>query len=113
MPIEPEAGRSGEAHVFISYARADGEAAAREVHALVTDHGLSAWLDHEGLEGGEDWWRQAAAPIDRAEHLVLVLTPKALASKNVEREWRYARREGVEVSPSLSMGGPSSSRNFF
>ncbi|MBV8524362.1 MAG: toll/interleukin-1 receptor domain-containing protein, partial [Acetobacteraceae bacterium] len=89
------------ARIFISYARSDGEDVAREVLRLAEEHNppLAAWLDHEGLEGGEDWWRQAAAAIDGAEHLVLVLTPAALASENCEKEWSYARERGVQVSP--------------
>jgi hypothetical protein len=85
--------------IFVSYARADGEAAARDIVKLLNEHALSAWLDHLDLDGGIDWWRQVEGALQRVEHLVLVLTPAALNSLNVEREWRYARRQGVQVSP--------------
>ena len=85
--------------IFVSYARADGEGAARDIVELLNEHALSAWLDYLDLDAGIDWWRQVEAALQRVEHLVLVLTPAALNSRNVEREWRYARRHGVQVSP--------------
>jgi hypothetical protein len=63
--------------IFVSYARADAEEAARDLVALLTEHALSAWLDHLDLEGGTDWWRQVEAALQRVEHLVLILTPAA------------------------------------
>ena len=95
----------GTPRIFVSYARADAEEAARELVKLLTEHNLSAWLDHLDLDGGIDWWRQVETALQRVEHLVLVLTPAALNSPNVEREWRYARRQGVQVSPVQLHGG--------
>jgi hypothetical protein len=85
--------------IFVSYARADGEEAARDLIALLTEHELAAWFDRVDLDGGIAWWRQVEEALQKVEHLVLVLTPEALKSPNVEREWRYARQQGVQVSP--------------
>jgi hypothetical protein len=95
----------GTPRILVSYARADGEEAARELVKLLTENNLSAWLDHLDLVGGIGWWRQVESALQRVEHLVLVLTPAALKSQNVEREWRYARRHGVQVSPVRFGGG--------
>ncbi len=38
--------------IFVSYARADGAAAAPDIVELLTEHALSAWLDHLDLDGG-------------------------------------------------------------
>jgi WD40 repeat protein len=89
----------GGPRIFISYAHSDGEDIAQRVMTLAEGHGLSPGLDKVGLVGGEDWWRQAAQILDHAEHRVLILTPDALGSKNVEKEWAYAREHRVEVSP--------------
>ena len=95
----------GRASVFISYARRDGEAFARQLRERLVAEGISLWRDREGMEGGRDWWQQITAAIDEVEFLVLVMTEAALASAMVRREWRYARQRGVVVYPVLSDPG--------
>ena len=87
--------------VFISYAREDGEGAARALHTrLATDApDIVAWLDRYEIEGGVGWWNQIEQALDRAEYLILVMTPAALRSDNTSREWRSARQRGVCVYP--------------
>ena len=86
---------------FISYARQDGEQAARALHARLTAEApdIPAWLDRLELEGGIGWWKQIEQQLDRAEFLILVMTPAALNSENTRREWRSARQLGVCVYP--------------
>jgi hypothetical protein len=86
---------------FISYARADGESAARTLHArLQADASdVRAWLDRYEIEGGVGWWNQIEEALDRAEFLLLVMTPAAMHSENTRREWRSARQRGVCVYP--------------
>ncbi|WP_175478792.1 TIR domain-containing protein [Rubrimonas cliftonensis] len=86
----------------MSYARADGEALARDIHRRLTaEENLTVWLDRIDMAGGRDWWEQITGMLrsPMAEHLVLVLTPEAVRSLVVRREWRYALREGVRVTP--------------
>ena len=87
--------------VFISYAREDGEVAARALHARLTMDApdVVAWLDRYEIEGGVGWWNQVEQQLDRAEYLILVMTPAALRSENTSREWRSARQRGVCVYP--------------
>src|SRR5882762_2219058 len=87
--------------VFISYARADGEDAARAIHRrLIADApDIPAWLDRFEIEGGVGWWNQIEQELDRAEFLILVMTPAAMRSENTRREWRSARQRGVCVYP--------------
>ncbi len=87
--------------VFISYAREDGEGAARALHTrLATDApDIVAWLYRYEIEGGVGWWNQIEKALDRAEYLILVMTPAALRSDNTSREWRSARQRGVCVYP--------------
>jgi WD40 repeat protein len=85
--------------IFVSYARSDGEALARDLGGRLAAAGLPPWRDREGLQGGRDWWQQVMAAIDEVEFLVLVITPAAQASAMVRREWRYARQRGVTVYP--------------
>ena len=57
------------------------------------------------MEGGKDWWLQITDAIDHVEFLVLVMTPAALGSDYVRREWRYARQQGRCVIPVIGAKG--------
>ena len=94
-----------EPRVFISYARSDGEPAARVLRDQLQSAGVPLWRDREGMEGGRDWWQQITAAIDEVEFLVLVMTEAALGSAMVRREWRYARQRGVTVYPVMTAPG--------
>jgi WD40 repeat protein len=86
--------------VFLSYARADGEAKAAALRErLKSEADIVIKQDFLFLEGGVGWWNQITAAIDSVEFLVLLMTPAALDSGNVQKEWRYARRQGVCVYP--------------
>ncbi|MCW5667950.1 MAG: TIR domain-containing protein [Piscinibacter sp.] len=91
--------------VFVSYARRDGEAFARGLRERLAGERIALWRDREGLEGGRDWWLQITEALDRVVFLVLVMTPAALASELVRREWRYARQRGVAVYPVMAAPG--------
>src|ERR1043166_4146014 len=85
--------------VFISYARSDGEQQAFSLRRRLEAAGIRLWQDREGMEGGRDWWLQITAALDAVEFMVLVMTPAALTSGLVRKEWRYARQHGVCVYP--------------
>ncbi len=93
---------------FISYARADGEEFAVGLRKKLeaSEPEITLWQDRERMEGGVDFERQLLEAIDEVNHLILVLTPAAMRSKWVEKEWRYAREQGVCVCPVL--GAPES-----
>ena len=86
---------------FISYARADGEPAARALQERLRLDApdVPTWLDRLELEGGVGWWGQIEQELDRAEFLIIVMTPAAMRSPNTRREWRAARQRGVCVYP--------------
>ncbi len=85
--------------VFISYARSDGEGFVNLLRERLESEQIPLWQDRVGMEGGRDWWLQITEALDRVEFMALVLTPNALASDTVRKEWRYARQEGVCVYP--------------
>lgn len=86
---------------FLSYARADGQDFARELHQRLGREvpDVKVWFDREGEQGGIGWWRQIADQLDRANTLLLVMTPKGLISPTARKEWRYARQQGAAVCP--------------
>jgi hypothetical protein len=102
-----------EPRVLISYARADGEEISQSINELLVSKDIPVWQDKVGavgMEGGKDWWQQITKAIDRVEFLVLVATKAALESKNVKREWLYARQQGVCVYPVKASPHPDYSK---
>ena len=85
--------------VFISYARKDGWKFARDLRRRLEQERFSVWQDVVSEEAGEKWWREITRAIDGVRYMVLILTPRALASETVRREWAYARRVGTRVIP--------------
>src|SRR5260370_30343626 len=85
--------------VFISYARSDGEPFAAQLRQRLQAEHIPLWQDRVGMEGGRDWWQQITEALDVVEFMVLVMTPAAMQSEMVRKEWRYARQQGVCVYP--------------
>jgi hypothetical protein len=87
--------------VFLSYARADGENFAESLRERFRRKApdIAVRQDRLFLEGGIGWWKQITDAIDSAGFLVLVMTPGAMNSEVVRKEWIYARQQGVCVYP--------------
>ena len=89
--------------IFLSYARSDIEF-ARGLRARLIAEGIDPpWHDQTHMSAGE-WWDQIEAVLTSpaCEHVILVLSPAALAENRhlvVKREWKLARREGKTVLP--------------
>jgi hypothetical protein len=88
-----------EPRVFLSYARSDGESFATQLRQRLEAEHIPLWQDRIGLEGGKDWWLQITEALDKVEFMVLVMTPAAMLSETVRKEWHYARQQGVCVYP--------------
>ena len=91
--------RAESPRVFISYARSDGEPFATDLRQRLLAEHIPLWQDRVGMEGGRDWWQQITEALDQVEFMVLVMTPAAMQSPMVRKEWRYARQQGVCVYP--------------
>ncbi len=85
--------------VLVSYVSSDGEALGTEVRERLKSEGISIWGDLSSLEGTRDWWPQVTKALDRVDFLVLVMTPTAVRSEMVRKQWRYARQKGVCILP--------------
>src|SRR6266704_5153217 len=90
-----------EPRVFLSYARTDGEPFATQLRQRLEAEHIPLWQDRIGMEGGRDWWQQITEALDKVEFMVLVMTPAAVVSETVRKEWRYARQQGVCVYPMI------------
>ncbi len=88
--------------IFISYSRADGRAFAEAFERRLEDEaGIRSWRDLKSMGSG-DIRPQVLRAIQETKHLVLILSPRALASDWVKREWTHAREWGRLVSPVLA-----------
>jgi hypothetical protein len=84
--------------VFISYARSDERYATELMRRLRQEPDIAPWQDRINMSPG-DFESQLKAGIDASDYLVLVMTPAALRSRWVEKEWRYARENGRCIVP--------------
>ncbi|MCD4843867.1 MAG: TIR domain-containing protein [Methanosarcinales archaeon] len=91
--------------IFISYARSDGEDFAGQLRRRLTEeYRFAVWQDRTEMQVGESWWQQIVAALtnEHVEYMVLVMTPDAMRSEMVRKEWRRARQEGVCVLPVIA-----------
>ncbi|MGD1906292.1 MAG: toll/interleukin-1 receptor domain-containing protein [Leptolyngbyaceae cyanobacterium] len=89
--------------IFLSYARADGKAAATRLRAELQKARFQVWQDIEDMQGGQAWKEQLRAALRMVDGVAVLLTPAAVASKNVEWEWENALTLEKPVFPLLMM----------
>ena len=85
--------------IFLSYSRADRDFAVALRDELIAA-GHAVWHDLKDMGAGQ-WWDQIAEQLrvgSSVEHIVLMVSPEAVTSRIVEREWRLAKREGKTLS---------------
>ncbi|GAB5494310.1 MAG: hypothetical protein Phog2KO_45250 [Phototrophicaceae bacterium] len=87
-------------HVFISYARSDGEAFAKKVYDFLELQGLKPWMDKRGgIRPSTRWDNEIQQAIDDCSLLIFVMTPGGIESENCHDEWSYALNQGKQVVP--------------
>jgi len=85
---------------FFSYSRADSEAVlklATELRAA----GADLWLDQLDIVGGQHWDTEVESALTRCDGVLAVLSPEAIASKNVMDEVSYALERDKLIIPVL------------
>ncbi len=84
--------------VFISYSRRD-ELFARKLAADLDRDGLDVWIDVEDIPPGANWSNAINDGLNKADLMLLILTPTSVDSKNVEDEWQYFHNLGKPLIP--------------
>ncbi len=84
--------------VFISYSRKN-EAFAERIARDLSDAGLDVWIDLRQIQVGELWEQEIYRGLERAEFIVLCLSPAALASEWVQREIMTTKDAGKRIYP--------------
>lgn len=90
------AAQSQPGQVFISYARVDARW-ANEIEQAITLWGYRSWMDRQRLGGGQNWTVELERAIAQSAALLVILTPAALASPMVRREYQQALACNIPV----------------
>ena len=85
---------------FVSYSRTDSDFAVKLASDLRAK-GADVWLDQLDIEAGSRWDTAVEGALGRSARLLVLLTPKSVASQNVLDEVSYALDEGKTVLPVL------------
>jgi formylglycine-generating enzyme required for sulfatase activity len=86
------------AKVFISYSRKD-MAFADRLEAALRARGFEPLIDREEIYAFEEWWKRIEALIARADTVVFVLSPDAVASDVALREVAFAASLNKRFAP--------------
>ena len=72
--------------VFLSYSRDDKKIADR-LGSDLSSHGIDIWIDDKNISLGESILSGIQEGLNSSDYLLLLLTPKAIASQWVKTEW--------------------------
>jgi len=86
---------------FISYSRVDWDGFVAGLVSNLSKAAQQVWIDKNYILGGEDWLDAIGLALDVCDTLLLVLSPEALASRNVKMEYRYFFRQDKPIIPIL------------
>jgi hypothetical protein len=89
-----------EKHVFISYKTEEWDK-AEEIRKQVTAWGYPTWMDVHNILPGSSWADEIDQAVKTARAVLGIMTPAALASRNVTNEWDLAIVKGVPFIPLL------------
>jgi len=84
--------------VFVSYSRRN-ESFAERIARDLADAGLDVWFDRRQIQGGENWRDEIFRGLERADFLVVCLSPPAVASEWVAREVKTVRDQDKPIFP--------------
>jgi hypothetical protein len=100
MIAEAERAREAEpkARIFISYSRKD-MAFADRLDAALKARGFEPLIDRTEIYALEDWWKRIQTLISRADTIVFVLSPDAIASETCAKEVAYAAGLSKRFAP--------------
>src|SRR5258708_20534735 len=100
MAAEGEQARNADAkaRVFISYSHKD-LAFAERLEAALKTRGFEPVIDRSEIYAFEDWWKRIEALIGRADTVVFVLSPDAVASDVALKEVAHAASLNKRFAP--------------
>jgi len=76
----PRSADAGHYDAFVSYSRADAGVAER-LREQLHERGMDAWLDVEGIVGGEPWQARIIRAIEACKAFVFLVSPDSVCSR--------------------------------
>src|SRR5258707_14897749 len=96
--------RQPQARVFISYSRKD-MAFAERLEAALKARGIEPLIDRTEIYAFEDWWKRIEALIGKADTVVFLLSPDAVASEIALNEVAHAASLNKRFAPIVCRRG--------
>ena len=90
----------GREHIFVSYSKSDRDF-VRRLSRDLKSAGAYLWIDELSIGGGELWVETIEWALESCSSMLIVLSPEAIASQNVNDEISFALDEGKRVVPLL------------
>ena len=87
-------------HVFICYAREDDQFVFTLARHL-KDRSVPVWLDRWDIPVGENWTNSIDNAIQNCAKFLIVLSPEAVQSEEVQGEWHTALDDHKPIVPVL------------
>ena len=84
--------------IFVSYSDRD-QARVQEIVALLRARGDSVWIAYESNRPGEPWATSVAEAIKASDVVLVVISARSAASKDVENEVALAAKENKKLLP--------------
>jgi len=85
--------------VFVSYCTKTDQSAAYDLVSHVEAHGIECWIAPRDVQGGTDWAAEIVNAITVCKLMVLIFSPSANNSRDVQREVMIATQRGVRILP--------------
>ncbi|MBI3158273.1 MAG: toll/interleukin-1 receptor domain-containing protein [Chloroflexi bacterium] len=90
--------RHGQRFIFMSYSHRDERFAVPLARGLM-DKGIHIWIDQKEIIAGEDWTEEMKVGLSQTDALLVVLSPRSMASRYVMQEVAAAQGSGKPVFP--------------
>jgi len=96
-------------HVFISYARADGDNKSKEIYEALYQERFLAWRDQRNIKPYQDFSVAIERAIRQSSHVLVCLTPSIVQRDDsfVRREIIFAQNQKRPIIPLLFDGFPA------
>lgn len=88
--------------ILVAYSRDDWQSAVAPLLVSLQDAGLDVWVDQYLALGGDDWRSAVQQALDECWLMILVASPRSLASKPVRSMYRHYMRERKPIVPFIA-----------